>query len=265
MHKGAFLLMEGPNDIRRFEKFFEPKGISFIPCWGKSNVIETMDIVQNSGSEDCLGFVDADFDRVDSAAFADDDIIVSTNHDFDVDVCRTKVMDRYFGEVGDKTKVDAEGGCKECTNSLADALRPLSALRYANQKHSLGYRLSDIRLYEFFDGTVLDVDKMIDHVSTGKFSSAQHKKALKEFIARYSAIEVDIWQFTNGHDLTAAVGIALRQRIGTRQIVQTSVGEIERHFRLSFDHADFQDSGLRTAILTWQSRREGMSLLINVT
>ncbi|WP_419826838.1 DUF4435 domain-containing protein [Sphingomonas sp.] len=253
-HRGVFALVEGATDIRRFRKFFDPQSCSFVNCFGKDNVIGAIDIEQNSGRCDSLGFADADFDRVLGNHVENGDIIHSAHHDFDTDVCATSAMHRYLDEMGEEQKIVNRGGKIAVIEQLLATLKPLSAMRFANQKHLLAYSFDKIDVSQFFDGGDLDIDKMIDHVSTGRFVTDQHKTALRGFVDRYTAAEIDLWQFTNGHDLIEALGIALRDRLGCRRPPQTWRSEVEKHLRLTFDASDLQECGLKSMVETWEVR-----------
>jgi hypothetical protein len=261
MHKGVFLLLEGPHDSRRFSKFLDEDVALILPCHGKANVFDTIILVQDVGYEDCLGFVDADFDRIDNRFAANDDIVHSEHHDFDVDMCRSDAVSRYLSEMCVEEKLFAAGGCKAVLESLLEGLKPLSALRYANEKLGLGYSLGQLELDVFFDGTAVNLSAMIDAVSGGRFASAAHKATLRASVERYTAAEFDLWQFTNGHDLIAAIGIALRSRIGRRAVNQTWRREVEAHLRLAFDWADFHATGLAGKIGAWQAARNGIQVI----
>ncbi|BAH98982.1 DUF4435 domain-containing protein [Acetobacter pasteurianus] len=260
-HRGVFFLMEGSQDFRRFDKFLERTLISVIPCSGKDNLQETIDISQNEGYEDCLGFVDNDFDIIEGCATANEDVIRSLYHDFEMDVCNSEAIKRYLDEVAIPSKVAAEGGCATLILSLLELLRPLSALRYANVKHDLRYNLRDLQLYKFFDGHTLDINAMIDEASQRAHNNAAAKQVLRTHINRYAAIAFDLWQFTNGHDLVTALGIALQKRIGKRVVSQTTRNEVEKHLRLTFDYNDFHSCGLAKKIENWGKNQCRLGLL----
>lgn len=251
-HKGAFFLMEGGTDIKRYRKFIDRSKVELIPCDGKDNVISVLSIMRESGFEDCLGFVDADFNHIDGILDECVDLIYSINHDFDMDVCRTSVIDRYLEEVASEKKLAIEGGCVALLPSLLEGLKPLSAMRYANEKHKLGYCLKNIEIYNFFDGSSIDVSLMIECVSQGKFRTSEYKQELFSYINKYKIMDFDLWQFTNGHDFIAGLGIILQKRAGERTVSQTKKAEVERHVRLSFDYKDFYASGLPQKILRWE-------------
>lgn len=253
-HKGAFILLEGADDIKRFRKFFIEADSSIVNCYGKANVVGAVEIEQNSGRSDVIGFVDVDFDKILNLHQENDDLIFSNCHDFDLDVCLSDAICRYLEETGDESKINALGGPKSCVEVILIALRPLSALRFANIRHNLRYSLGSLNHEEFFDGVDVDLEALISHVSLGKFNSEANKAVLRQHIARYCQADFDLWQFTNGHDFFAALGIALRSRIGNRKNPQTWRSEVEKHLRLTFDINDLDGIGCLPKVLEWQGR-----------
>lgn len=252
-HKGVFFLMEGSSDFKRFEKFSDRSNVSVVVCWGKANVIDTIDMIQENGEVDALGFVDADFDRIVGTVIDNEDIIHSAMHDFDVDLCHTEVMERYLNEMASEQRLASEGGSAAVLLSLMEALRPLSAMRYANERHQLGYSLKRVDLDQFFDGTEIDRDAMINSVSGGRFSGQQFRAVLRTHVDNYASANIPVEQLTNGHDLITAVGIALRNRLADRTWKQTCRDEVEKHLRLAFDYNDFANCGLAGRIGAWQA------------
>jgi hypothetical protein len=263
-HKGVFLLMEGASDAKRFSKFFDATTCSIINCYGKDNLVGAIELMQDVGHEDCIGFADADFDRILNTHVANDDIVHSQFHDFDIDICATDALNRYLCEMGDESKVARHGGHPGCVESILLGIKPLSAMRFANCKHTLGYRLTELELSDFYDGSTVDIDLMIDIVSRGAMSSSAHRAALRSHIDRYTASEFDLWQFTNGHDFIAALGIALRSRLGSRRDVHTWRSEVEKHLRLTFDVNDFRGLAISARIAEWEQGRTNLRVIRQV-
>ena len=252
-HKGSFLLVEGSTDAKRIDKFVDKVRCSVVNCYGKSNVIETIDLMQDVGLEDSIGLVDADFDRLRSKALAVEGVIVSTFHDFDLDNALTGVIDRYLMEVADEAKLAAKGGPRPCVERLMHSIKPLSTLRYANELRKLRYNLKRLNLEDFFDGDTLDIDRLIDVVSVGAFGSEEHKKVLRGHMDELMALDLDVLQLTNGHDFLAALGIALREQIGSRKVPQTWRSEIEMHLRFGLTADDFISTVAYVEICEWES------------
>jgi hypothetical protein len=253
-HKGSFVLVEGANDIKRFQRVIDAQICSFVNCFGKRNVEEAIEILYDDGFSGALGMVDADFDRILGRPVEREGLAVSANHDFDLDVSATTVFERYLEEVADKAKLTKLGGSRKFFDDLLVAIKPLSAMRYANEKHSLSYRLDSLAIEEFFDGQNLDIDQMVETVSWGKFSSSEAKNLLKTYILRYAMSGIDLRQATCGHDFCAALGIALRQVVGDRKQPQTWRSEIEMHFRLAFDMEHFRETPVFGVVSQWEAQ-----------
>lgn len=261
-HKGAFLIFEGGSDIRRFKKFFIERNCEFVNAYGRENVEGAIEIEENNGSLDVLGFVDADFDEIIGNSAADDNIIVSKYHDFDLVVCSTSAISRFLDAVAMPGRVEECGGVRQCVEHIMRALLPLSAARFASVRYGMGYSFSSIEHAEFFDGMAIDVDTMVDALCWGRLSTPEHKAELKERVAQFAQSQIDIWQVTNGHDLMAAIGVALRNRLANHAISQTSRGVIESRLSHTFNAADFDDAGLRERIAAWEQAEGGRPSLL---
>lgn len=254
-HKGIFLLLEGAGDWKRLEKFINPQTTLALPCHGKSNVFDAIEITQNRGFEDCLGMIDSDFDRINKCQIENEDIILSNFHDFDMDTYSTNTISDYCNIFGNVSKINSLGGMTVLIDTIIRDLKPLSALRFANEKQKLEYSLSDIDIGQFFDGHSIDITEMINAVSYGKFDTSEHRDALREHVNRYMNADFELWQFTNGHDLAAAVGIALRSKIGERSEFQTRKQTIEADLRAMIGWPHLEACGLVDKISAWQTSR----------
>jgi hypothetical protein len=259
-HRGSFLLVEGSTDAKRIDKFVDKVECSIVNCYGKSNVVETIELMQDIGLEDSLGLVDADFDRLNPSFTTDEGVVVSRFHDFDLDNALTGVIDRYLMEVAEEAKLAAQGGPRPCVERLMHSIKALSILRYANELRRLRYNLKRLSLEDFFDGETLDIDRMIDVVSVGAFGSREHKGDLRRHINDLMELDLDVLQLTNGHDFLAALGIALREQIGSRRIPQTWRSEVEMHLRFGLTAEDFATTAAYTEICEWE-RATGLSVL----
>lgn len=260
-HKGSFLLLEGATDVKRFERFIDEGKCSFVNCFGKPNVKGAVDQLYDDGFSGAVGMVDADFDRLLNLVTQHEGLIWSDGHDFDLDTAITTVFERYLGEVADPAKVAASGGPRAFLAGLLSALKPLSALRFANEKHGLGYSLTQLEHDKFFDGATVDIEKLIEYVSWGKFSSTAQRDALRSHIQRYATAPIDLIQMTCGHDFCAALGIALRAQLGSRKSPQTWRSEIEMHFRLALDFGHLKETGVVAALSSWEAANEPYRVL----
>lgn len=259
-HKGSFLLLEGSTDAKRIEKFVYGQKCSIVNCFGKSNLIDAIELMQDVGIEYALGLADADFERIAGQLPQRDGVIHSEFHDHDLDNAFTDVIDRYLEEVADPKKVLARGGIRPCLNDIMLALKPLSVLRDANDSRKLKYNLKQLDIDDFFDGSEIDIDKMIDAVSYGKFRDSASKAVLRKHIDDLMIADLDLFQLTNGHDFIFGLGIALRGMIGDRREPQTWRSEVEMHLRFGLSREDFSSTYVFREIKSWEVQ-SGFSVL----
>lgn len=252
-HKGAFLLLEGANDARRFAQFIDESVCSVVIAYGKANAVAAVELLHDDGFVCCLGMIDADFDRVLGKLPNHEGLIPSETHDFDLDAATTRAFERYIQEVGDTSKVEMIGGPRSLLDSVLKRLKPITALRFANVKHNLGYSLNGMKLDEFFDGSTVDVDAMISNISRGGRASPEARAALRRHIDRYAASNIDLYQATSGHDFCEALGIMLRDVVGDRRAPQTWRSEVERHFRLAYNREHFAETQPCRLLQAWEA------------
>jgi len=261
-HKGSFLLVEGATDIKRFRKLVAEDMCSFVNCFGKPNVIGAIEQLYDDGLLGCLGLFDADFDRLRQRLLEHEGLVASETHDFDLDMVLTSALMSYLEEVGDSAKIEQIGGSGAVGDFLLQALKPLSAMRYANEKHGLGYSLESVSLQDFFDGNAIDVDAMVASVSWGRMNTSEHKETLKNYIERYVKSAIDLRQVTSGHDFCEALGISLRNKAGDRKPPQTWRSEIELHLRLTCDREHFDETNFCNNVRRWENENIPFRVLI---
>jgi hypothetical protein len=105
------------------------------------------------------------------------------------------------------------------------------------------------------------VQRLIDVVSTGAFRSEKDKQRLRKLVTDCAATNPDPNQVTSGHDLCAALGIMLRDRIGSRVVSVSLASEVEMHLRLAFATEDFRRTGTFSAIRTWEEENRPFLVL----
>lgn len=263
IHKGSFILVEGETDELRIGKFIDKCSCSIIIAFGKSNIIQAIELLLDDGIPGCLGMMDADFDRVSGALPDDEGIILSQHHDFDLDVICSPALTRYLKEVADEAKLKAFGGSDGVLKYVAESIRALSAARWANQREKLKYRLKDMNVANFYDDAAINKAALIDEIFAGRNPSAEARDKLSALIDKYAKLNVDILQITCGHDFCAALGIALRNQLGSRLGPQSWRSEVELHLRLTYDRADFENSPTFAAIKSWEAENEPYQVLLN--
>lgn len=257
---GAFLLMEGQTDIKRFDKFFNDQTTSTVVCFGKPKLLEVFKLLEESNLQTYLAFADTDFDGILGKKIESTNLIYSSGHDFDIDFVRTKVFDRYLRETGDDQKCEAIGNNSDILYEIALAIRPLSHLKFMIASGDFVFSASKLDWKNNFDGYDFKIEQFLHKILKKQISSTDDiKKKIDETVNGFPD-GLDIWQITNGHDLIKALGICLQDRLGNRKKHNIEVKEIELHLRLTIDDEDFRSLGIFQKILVWSENKSFMVL-----
>lgn len=252
VHKGAFLLLEGDTDIKRFGIYVDRKACSIVNCYGRDNAVKTITLLYEEGFLGALGMVDADFDRILDVLDKHEGIIYSETHDFDLDWAgQSHVLEKYLLQVGDQDKIRRYGSVTEIIQILLDGLKPVSVTRLLNQTGKIRYRVSHIDVSSCMRGFSVDLEQYIALVMNSQRDEAG-KRHLQSQIESLARENFDLYQITNGHDFHCALGSSLRSDLGCRREAHTWGREVEMHVRLSFSDSDFIRTCAYTHICEWQ-------------
>ncbi len=252
--KGSFMLVEGPTDVRRFEKFMDEDTCSFVNCWGKSKLLVAVDLLNKDGYQDFIAIADADFDRAHGRLQINDNLVYSKGHDFEIDTVHTKVLERYLKEVSDPSLLNTHCNVTDVALKIAYGIIDISGAKVANDNGDINYALSDVNWLACFDGFTMNRERLAYTILKKDNPTRERIASLIEIIDR-SLKDKDIWQITNGHDFFAALGSCLHSKIGRRSRHQTSGDEVETHIRLSLSDTDLKAMELYGEILAWQMAR----------
>jgi hypothetical protein len=252
--KGSFMLVEGPTDVRRFEKFIDTEICSFVNCWGKSKLLGAVERLNKTGLQDFIALADADFDRIRCTLKIDDNLFYSGGHDFEIDTIHTDVLERYLKEVADPALMATHCTIGDVARKIASGLIPISGAKAANENGDISYPLSEMNWLQCFDGFEMNREKLAYVILKKDNPTRDSVSSLLNTIDE-AAKNRDLWQLTNGHDFFAALGACLQSKIGTRNRHQTSAGEVETHIRLALSDTDFKAMRVYEDLTTWQNAR----------
>lgn len=250
-HHGAFLLLEGVTDIKRFSKFMV-EDCSTVNCWGRPKLLEVVALVDSNSFKGALALADADFDRVINSLIASPSLIYSTCHDFDLDCVASGAIDCYLSEVADAAKLAALGGVSGVVQLHLNAIQPISCARLANCRGKITVSLADLEWDSCY--TPFSINKSMYAAKALKKIGPTHDNVnrMLEFINAEEEEGHDQWQITNGHDFCVALGISLRDALGTRGKQQTSGREVELHMRLGYQFSHFLQGAVAGQIRQWE-------------
>src|SRR5262245_4711315 len=84
IHKGAILIVEGPNDDRTLRNFLAADQCSIVIAFGKETGIEALKLLEDEGFPGVVCIVDADFDALVGKLYDCDSLISTDEHDLDM-------------------------------------------------------------------------------------------------------------------------------------------------------------------------------------
>lgn len=252
LHGGAFLLLEGVSDIKRFDRFVDQHNCVFINCYGRDNAIGAIEILYEEGFPGAVAVVDADFDRILGGTADHEGLVYSEGHDLDLDWATDDLLRRYLVEYADVAKVAVCGGEAQIVQSLLEALKPVSAARLLNKRGAILSSLKRVDVSACLTGFSVDVVAFVSCIPARPPLSVEQRRHLVSQINNVAKLKYDLKQLTNGHDFCCALGVALRSELGSRKVVHTWGSEIEAHFRLLMSDNEFRATKVANDLVQWQ-------------
>lgn len=92
MHAGAFLVLEGKDDLR-FWRARHHERCELVDGEGKPNVVHALGLLDSRGFKGALGLVDSDYDAFRSSEPLSANLVTTDAHDLECVLCRSKAPD----------------------------------------------------------------------------------------------------------------------------------------------------------------------------
>lgn len=249
----TIVLLEGDSDVRLFEHLLNVDISNFVNCFGRENVHLTVGIVESTNINGVLAIIDADFAKLLNITYTSPNIVLSDYHDFEMVLLNSNALDRLLTEDGSREKILEVQSTKPVRELLIDACLPLGCLRLYSMKTSSNLKFKGLRYGHLGRKLQVRLDDVIKEVFDNSQIHTGHEKA-KAFIESFSFAAIDPKQLVSGHDMIAALGIALQSLIGSRKAVHCSVPELESKLRLGFSSEDFAATQTYAEIKAWEQR-----------
>jgi hypothetical protein len=259
VHKGAILLLEGDRDARVFGRFID-KGFCDIEVgFGKKNVIEALDLLEDEGFQGIAAIIDSDFDRLRETTYRLENLCITDSHDLDLTIFASLALDRYLAEHADDQlfKSQFNSDVNRVRDRILTASLPLAYCRFTSACRAMDLYFKDLRHEQFINVDDLSVD--FDTLASNLISRSSTTCTtidLRRYVALEAAKALDPYQLANGHDVAAILGIALRKIIGRRRTIHTWATEVEMGLRLAFDWEALVDTALYQCLRRWESENK---------
>ena len=249
-HSGAFLVMEGANDVR----FWGPR--SHVDCElvdgeGKQNVVGAVLRLDTVKFDGVLGVVDSDYDSLNGVTLGSDNLVATDAHDLECLLCRSSALDTVLAEFGSSEKIqrfEQQEGV-DVRTSLLNRAQIFGRLRWAVQCLGLSIDSQLIRVPRFVDDRswTVDSDKLIrtvqNAIPNGSILSAQID----------SLVLPDPWHVVHGSDLIELLRIGLKNVLGDIPNT-TGYKEISRLLRAAISTEELKTTNFGSDIRMWEVR-----------
>lgn len=249
----TIVLVEGDNDLRLFQKLLSVDVSNYVNCFGKTNALQTVHILDQAAVAGFLCFVDADFSRLGGQLPPHScNVIVSPHHDFEVMMFKSDALSRLLSEDGSQSKLRKlrDKGVTPLEVLLA-ACVPLGILRLYSAQTGVGLKFKGIRYRSLNRCLNVDEHALVKEVYDNSRIHEGREAAL-DFLRKFDRSKVDVEQLVSGHDLAAALSVGLRSLLGSRTPAQCEVGELEAKLRIGFGKDLFATTQLYADIRTWE-------------
>lgn len=246
----AFLVVEGPDDMRLLDAHADSRNVSIVIGNGKKSVLDCLKKMNDTGFLNILGLVDSDGDGP-SIEEQIENVVTTELYDLDAEILRySKVAERVFlhnCHVAKLRQVDL----RDLDARLEDIVRDISVLRQISKAKGWDLSFRELSLHYLYDGSTrkLNRAKLVSKLTekNSKISPSQIELALD---AALSSGE-EWYRFMSGHDLAKAYAIVLYEDGDVRWKADT----VEKAFRSALWPGEFHATSIYTRIARWATAR----------
>ncbi len=242
-----FILVEGDSDIKFFRKFFDREKckIESVPGGNKSlekcvdTLVETHSLI--------LGIRDADFLKLSNDDYIQKNIFLTDKHDIETTILSDEgVLNAFVSEFSDKPKNEH----LDLRNNIIESIKMISYLKWLNSRENLKLIFSP-----GFDNLVcftnlnIDFDSYLKRVlSKSQNAHIKDIDTIKRKIDELQALNPDMLQLTNGHDLAKTFANYFRSILKVKDF---SNKNIESSLRMLFNLEQLKTTNLYIELKNW--------------
>ena len=249
-HCGAFLVVEGANDVR----FWAPRrhvDCELVDGEGKKNVVGVVNRLDAVEFDGVLGVVDSDYDSLNGVMLGSDNLVATDAHDLECLLCRSSALDTVLAEFGNSEKIQRferrEG--VDVRTSLLNRAEIFGRLRWAVQSLGLSIDSGLIRVPRFVHDRSWTVDRnALIRTVQSKISDGSTLSAQIDSLSR-----PDPWYVVQGPDLIELLRIGLKHVLGDLPNT-TGYKEIARVLRAAISTAELKTTKFGVDIRRWEVR-----------
>ncbi len=252
----AILVVEGPTDLRLMERFVDETVCAALCSFGKDNALGAVALLLAEGTPGIVGFVDADFGRIDGDLPSGPSVVVSDHHDAEMMLLSSRALEKVLAEYGcDRKQPEFRRRMKvdSIRTHIFTESAKLGRLRHRSKEAKWRLKFRGIRHKKFVDAkTTLRVDlaaavQVVLANSSGVTVSSEAVLAATPGDSDYPLTEL-----CSGHDCTALLALGLSQCLGSLPPQLASRENVEKLLRLAYEEEDWRRTTAREAFRAWE-------------
>ena len=258
VHAGAFLVVEGKDDLR-FWRRWRHSDCELIDGEGKPKVVAGVRRLDSRGVKGVLGVVDSDYDTFRGEDLSSPNLVATDAHDLECVLCRSQALEAVLAERGDPSQIrrfEDDTGLA-VRQSLLDRALVFGRVRLAATLWDDTQVMPELRVPRFLDEETWIVDgaALMDAVVA---RSGGDREAWENRVASFAG--ADPWFVARGHDMIEILRIGLRKVLGN---MGTTVGrdDIAKDLRLAVPREYLEATGLWEGVRAWQDINHSYAIL----
>ncbi len=257
-HSGAFLVVEGADDVRFWRKWRHTR-CELVDGEGKLNVLGVVQRLDSRSVSGVLGLVDSDYDMFVGADLPSANLVATDAHDLECLLCRSDALDAVLHERGDPRKIArfrdrSQMGVRQ---ALLERALVFGRIRLAATLHGATDAMAEIRVARFLDerSWTVDTDTLMEMVATRSDSELTE---WREWITALGTEES--WYVARGHDMIEILRTGLKRVLGD---LPNSVGvaDIAKDLRLAAKRESLEETGMWAGVQSWENANRPFSIL----
>jgi hypothetical protein len=264
----TFLLLEGNTDQRIFNKFIDSNKCKIEIAYGRGNLIQVIENLNESIFDGFLGIVDADEWYLTEKIPEIKNLLITEAHDIECLILSSNAFVRFLEEFALNAKLQVF--CPNLIEKLLESSLPIGYLRCFSIADNLDlnfdkcYNIKDFEKLLDVQTLNVDVSSLINIINEWSPSPriANKKKLATKILTYINEKKLDPWLICNGNDMICILTIGLVNIFGNDlrgKHVDAQI--VDGTLRLTYSFSDFQKSKIYASIKKWEINNAPFEIL----
>ncbi|HLO85714.1 MAG TPA: DUF4435 domain-containing protein [Nostocaceae cyanobacterium] len=260
-HSGTFIIVEGADDEKFYERFVDQQNCKLAIADGKDNAIGALKILETGNFTGVLAIVDADFSRLEEDLPNNPNLLLTDYHDLEIMLFNSPALDKVMRELGSEEKIKAFG--KNIFLTLLEAGKIIGYLRWTSLKFNLNLKFEDLTFSKFLDPKtlIIDIVKLIKTVKDHSRKPELIEQDIQSKLETLKSDSHDLRQICCGHDLICILSVGLGKTWGTQNNNDVKPEKLEMILRLAYEASYFRTTQLYKFIQKWEKNNQPYQIL----